>query len=56
MNNKELLLNAIEDVLDGGINQNYALCENICKKSEIRGQVLKLSGRSQSLGSIVQEM
>ena len=32
MNNKELLLNAIEDLLAGDINENYALCENICQK------------------------
>ena len=32
MNNKELLLNAIEDLLAGDINETYALCENICQK------------------------
>ena len=32
MNNKELLLNAIEDLLAGDINDNYTLCDNICKK------------------------
>ena len=33
MNNKELLLNAIEDLLAGDINENHALCENICQKT-----------------------
>jgi hypothetical protein len=32
MNNKELLINAIEDLLAGDINETYALCENICQK------------------------
>lgn len=32
MNKKDLLLNAIEDLLAGNFNQNHALCENICKK------------------------
>ena len=32
MNNKELLLNAIEDLLAGDINENYPLCDNIYKK------------------------
>ena len=32
MNNKELLLNAIEDLLAGNIDQRVALCANICKK------------------------
>ena len=34
MNNKELLLNAIEDLLAGDINENHALCENICQKTD----------------------
>ena len=34
MNNKELLLNAIEDLLAGDINDNHALCENICQKTD----------------------
>lgn len=33
MNKKELLLNAIEDLLDRDINENHALCENICQKT-----------------------
>ena len=33
MNNKELLINAIEDLLAGDINETYALCENICQKT-----------------------
>ena len=37
MNKKELLLNAIEGLLDGDINENHALCENICKKVNIFG-------------------
>ena len=32
MNKKELLLNAIEDLLAGKIDRSYALCDNICKK------------------------
>ena len=32
MNNKELLINAIEGLLAGDINENHALCENICQK------------------------
>ena len=34
MNKKELLLKAIEDLLDGDINENHALCENICQKTD----------------------
>ena len=34
MNNKDLLLNAIEDLLAGDINENHALCENICQKTD----------------------
>ena len=34
MNNKELLLNAIEGLLAGDINKTYALCENICQKTD----------------------
>ena len=33
MNKKGLLLNAIEDLLAGDINENHALCENICQKT-----------------------
>ena len=32
MNNKELLLNAIEDLLAGKVDRSCALCENVCKK------------------------
>ena len=32
MSKKDLLLNAIEDILAGNFNRNHALCENICKK------------------------
>ena len=34
MSKKDLLLNAIEDLLAGDINQNHALCENICQKTD----------------------
>ena len=34
MNKKDLLLNAIEDLLAGDINENHALCENICQKTD----------------------
>ena len=32
MSKKDLLLNAIEDLLAGKFDRSYALCENICKK------------------------
>lgn len=32
MSKKDLLLNAIEDLLAGNFKRNNALCENICKK------------------------
>ena len=34
MNKKGLLLNAIEDLLAGDINQNHALWQNICHKTD----------------------
>lgn len=34
MNKKGLLLKAIEDLLAGEINENHALCENICQKTD----------------------
>ena len=34
MSKKDLLINAIEDLLAGDINQNHALCENICQKTD----------------------
>ena len=29
-----MLINAIEDLLAGDIDENYALCENICQKTD----------------------